>query len=232
MAGKSEEFALKNYYSLLELLEKLGKEGVAELLSKGKPERVTRGDMIYFLKSDVESILGKSVGEENSQDSSGEIIIEEPEDAAKDLLSQIVVKQSLLKRFESDKEEEVYKDRVLDFSEEVLYGRTKGHPQDQAAFKESGVISSLHGKLSWDEDSNLLYENLGANKSKIRGCKDQNYTVLEKDEIGVLIAREAVEDSLRSGRPLTASIKLGYQKKPHFIIRVSISRKHKASKKK
>lgn len=224
-----EDFSLDNYYSLLELLDQIGKEGVAELVAKSKPQRVTRGDMIYFAKQDVNKILGKNL--EHGLAEEPETEEPEAEEPAKESaqgdqnFSLLVFKQTLVKRHEVGKEEEVYHDRILDISQEVLFGRSKGHTQDQSAFKGSGVISSLHGKLYLDEDHNLLYENLGANKSKIRGCKDQAYAVLGKDEVGVLIASSALQEVIRTTQPLTASIKLGYQLKPHFIIRISVFHK-------
>lgn len=224
----NEEFNIENYYSLLELLDKLGKESVSELVSKGKPQRITRGDMIYFLKSDVNKILGKEVLVEDS----AELIVDDVVDSG-DFLSQLVFKQALIRRHEVGKEEEIYHGRLLDLSNENVFGRTKGHPDDQSAFKGSGVISSLHGKLYFDEDHNLLYENLGANKSKIRGCHDQSYTVLEKSEIGVLMPHEALRNIVKTSQPLVASIKLGFQVKPHFIVRIYVINKaneHKIAK--
>jgi hypothetical protein len=216
-----EDFNAENYYSLLELLDKLGKESVSELVSKGKPQRITRGDMIYFLKSDVNKILGKDLMAESSD----ELIVDDSVDSEIDFMSQLVFKQAMIRRHEVGKEEEIYHDRLLDFSQEIVFGRTKGHPQDQSIFKGCGVISSLHGKLYLDEDHNLLYENLGANKSKIRGCQDQSYTVLEKSEIGVLMSHEALRNIIKTSQPLVASIKLGFQVKPHFIVRIYVINK-------
>lgn len=220
----SEVFSVENYYSLLELLDKLGKDGVAELVSKGNPQRITRGDMIYFVKSDVNRILGDNLLEDSD---SIEIIVDDNVEAEiPDLASQLVFEQSLIKRRGPGEDEEIYHGRMLNLVKgEMVYGRSRGNPQDCAAFKECGIISSSHGRLYLDEEVNLLYENLGANKSKVRGWKDKNYTTVEKGQIAVLFARETLEAVAKGPQQLTASIKLGYQMKPHFIIRISVSSK-------
>jgi hypothetical protein len=218
----SEKLSLDNYYSLLELLEKLGKEGVAELVTKGKLRRITQGDMIYFLKVDVNRILGEDVLEGSG---SVGVIVDDQIDTSQPLVSQLVFKQTLLKRHKIEKEEEVYSDKVLDLTKEVLYGRSHGDPQEKQAFTECGIISSTHGKLYLDEEKNLLYENLGANKSKIRGCNDKDYAVLEQNEAAVLIPREKLEELLVRPHSLTVSIKLGYQVKPHFVVRIRVAKR-------
>lgn len=221
----SDEFSLGNYYSLLELLDKLGKEGVAELVSKGNPQRITRGDMIYFVKSDVNRILGENLLEDS--DSIDIIVDDQVDTEVGDLISKLTFNQTLVRRRDVGDDEEVYRDKVIDLAgSAVIYGRSKGDPEDCKYFKECGIISSAHGKLYLDEDVNLLYENQGANKSKVRGWKDKNYAVLGKGEIGVLIAREALETVPQSAHTLMASVKIGYQTKPHFIIRISVSGKN------
>lgn len=216
-----DNFSPEDYYSLLDLLDKLGKEGVAELVTKGKPRRVTQGDMIYFLKKDVERVLGAEVFE--TQESFGLIVDDELDDVV-DLTTQLKFEQIITKRMKVGQDEDVYKS-LLDMSGEILYGRSKGDVHLQKLFSKCGIISSLHGKMYLDEDNNLLYENVGANKSKIRGCKDKTYTVLEAEDIGVLVEKEIFDDVLAHSNPITVSIKLGYQLKPHFIIRVRISKK-------
>lgn len=219
-ATPSQQFSAENYYSLLELLDKLGKEGVADLVSKAKPQRVVRGDMIYFLKSDINRLLGP-----NELEDSVELIVEEETKPTPDWINELVFHQALMRRYDIGKEEEIYRDKILDLSHTVVYGRSHGDPKEREIFKTCGIISSLHGKLYLDEDSNLLYQNLGANKSKIRGCHDKTYTILEKDEVGVLITSELLAGICQKPQVLTASIKIGYQIKPHFIIRIYVHHK-------
>lgn len=226
----SEEVTLQECYSLLELIQKLGKEGVAALIAKGKPRRMQKNDMIYFAKADVNRLLGYPLIEEDPPvedlaiedlDQSVNLIVE---DIEQDFIPKLVFQETLLKRHNLGQEEEIYRDKVLDLSQEILYGRTQGDPDRRQAFHGSGIISSLHAKIYLDEDKNLLYENLGANKSKVRGCKDKEYMVLGVKEIAVLIPKEVLQDICIHPQIVEASIKLGYQLKPHFIIRISVRR--------
>lgn len=226
MAG---EGSLENYYSLVDLVKKLGKEGVAQLMAKGKPQRISKGDMIYFLKSDVNRLLGEEEQEEEQEeddDKSLDLIIEDTQQPqGNSLLDRLVFKETLIKRLKIGQDEEIYSNKILDLSQEVLYGRSKGSPELQKAFHSCGVISSLHAKLYLDDEQNLLYENLGANKSKVRGCKDKDYVVLEQNEIAVLIPSEIFQDIVLHTQSLSVSFKLGYQLKPHFVVRITVSKK-------
>lgn len=182
--------------------------------------------MIYFLKSDVDRLLGVEEEEEDLEDDKSlDLIIEDSEEShPQNFLSKLVFKETLVRRLKVGQDEEIYSNKILDMSQEILYGRSKGDPQAQKAFHPCGVISSLHAKLYLDEEQNLLYENLGANKSKIRGCKDKDYNVLEQNEIAVLVPSEAFHDILLHPQILSVSFKLGYQLKPHFVIRINISK--------
>lgn len=212
---------LDKCYSLLELLDKLGKEGVTELIAKGKPRSITKGEMIYFPKSDINRILGEDVL--NEPESLG-IIVDDEVDTPTSLVSQLIFKQSIVKRQKIGQDYEEYTDKVLDMSTPVLYGRSQGETQDRQILKNCSIISALHGKLYMDEDNNLLYENFGSNKSKVRGPKEKEYTILEQEEIGVLMSADMLQDLVDadSDAPLTASIKLGYQQKPHYIVRIQV----------
>ncbi len=215
------EFDGNKYYSLLELLDKLGKDGVAQLVFKGKPHRVNHGDMIYFSKEDVDRILAESIL--NDLERFG-LVLNKELDEAPSLLSEFIFHQSLIKRYKVGHDEMLYEDKVLDMREAVVYGRTEGDPEDVAHLQTCGVISATHGKLYLDNDDNLLYENIGSNKSKIRGPKDDKYTALEAEEIGVLVPADMFRDLLINPQPVTISIKVGFQVKPHFILRINVTK--------
>lgn len=194
---------------------------MAELVAKGKPRKITKGEMIYFFKSDVNRIMGDGLVDDESVG----LIVEEIVDA-EDILTHFSFKETLIKRMHLNQDEEVYHDKVLTLSHEIYYGRSKGDPETQRALKPCGVISAVHGKLYLDDDGNLLYQNLGANKSKLRGIQDQSYNILEQNDVGVLIAREKFTEAIHEPNPLlVASIKLGYQLKPHFVVRISVTKK-------
>ncbi len=232
-----QEESLINYYSLMELLEKLGKEGVAELVAKGKPRKISRGEMIYFLREDVHRIMGDEIIDddinepeddindtENDDDSAG-LIVDKIMDAS-DIVARFSFKETLLIRQDGREDEKVYHHKVLDLNQEVYYGRSRGNPETMAAFKGHGIISSLHGKLYLDQEGNLLYQNIGVNKSKVRGCRDQSYNLLDQNEIGILVERQVFDEVIVRPKPLLMiSIKLGYQLKPYFIIRIKITKK-------
>ena len=216
------EVSSEEYYSLLELIEKLGKEGVADLVRVGSPKKITKGEMIYFLKSDVNKILEKDLA---GEDDSVELIVDDLMDSLENITEQVVFKETIIERYDLGNENKIYSDRVLDLKEEILYGRSSGYEKSKAAFKSNGIISSVHGKLFLDEGNNLLYENLGVNKSKVRGCRDKKYNILEAEEIAVLIPYQVFSDITKYSKTATVSIKIGYQNKPQFIIRITASKK-------
>lgn len=211
--------SLDDCYSLLELLDKLGKEGVTELIAKGKPRSITKGEMIYFPKKDINRILGEDIL--NDPESLG-IIVDDHVDTTESLVSQLIFKQSIIKRQKIGQDLDEYVDKVVDMSTPVLYGRSEGTSLDKSILKKCSIISSLHGKLYMDEDNNLLYENFGSNKSKVRGPREREYTILEQEEIGVLMSADMLQEVINNSDPLIASIKLGYQQRPHYIIRIQV----------
>ena len=98
----------------------------------------------------------------------------------------------------------------------VWYGRVKGDVRQQKEFQQCKIISSIHGKVYMDDEGNVLYENLGSNKSKVRSCVDKSYTMIDVDEIAVLFPSELLQNLSKHPQGLTASIKLGFQTKRYL----------------
>ncbi|HPY75358.1 MAG: hypothetical protein KBC30_10495 [Planctomycetes bacterium] len=211
-ANKQE---LDDYYSLIELIEKIGKDGVADLVAKGKPKRLMKGNQIYFLKVDVNRILGNSFTGQDYDD-----VIIDNDIASKNILKKVCFLETFIKRHDLTYEEEIYRDNKLDLSKEICYGRGAGDIRQQEEFQNTRIISSLHGKLYLDEDNNLLYENISPNKTKVRGCQDKSYILVHPQEISVLFPSDILVNIEQYPKGLSSSIKLGYQQKPHYIIRI------------
>lgn len=227
-----------NYFSLVELLEKLGKEKVSALVSKGRPKKIVQGEMIYFLKSDIIRIMQEFLPTDLEligvspalNDESMELLVDgvfsESVESARDVLHYFVFKETFIRRLEQNNDEIIYEDQELNLEQEIFYGRINGNEAIQKEFHGHKIISSLHGRLFLDEDGNLMYQDIGVNKSKVRGCKDKNYQTLAQNEIGVLVNREIFEQVLHKQKVvLIASIKIGWQAKPHYIIRIKILKK-------
>ena len=220
--------SLNDYYSLLELIDKIGKDGVVDLVHKGKPRRFTKGDKIYFLKADVHNIIGKSL-ENNQQEDDDDVIIDDDISDSENLnrqanlneLSNVIFLETFIKRHEMSYDAELYRDKPLDLHNIIWYGRSKGDVRQQKEFQQCKIISSVHGKIYMDDEGNVLYENLGANKSKVRSCVDKSYIVINADEIVVLFPNELLKTLSQHPQGLTASIKLGFQTKPNYIIRIT-----------
>lgn len=219
--------SLNDYYSLLELIDKIGKDGVVDLVHKGKPRRFTKGDKIYFLKADVHNIIGKSL--DNNQQEEDDVIIDDDISDSNNVdmqsnrnkLPNVIFLETFIKRHEMSYDAEIYRDKPLDMNNIIWYGRSKGDVRQQKEFQQCKIISSVHGKIYMDDEGNVLYENLGANKSKVRSCVDKSYIVINADEIVILFPNDLLQNVSQHPQGLTASIKLGFQTKPNYIIRIT-----------
>lgn len=238
--GTSQDFTdnIANYYSLMELLEKLGKEKVAALVSKGKPKKVVQGEMIYFAREDIVRLMQEflpqdlgllgvsSATDDESMDLLVDGVSSDSIETNQDVLNNFIFKATFVRRFDLEHDEVIYEDQEISLAEEICYGRTHGDPDIQNELRSHKIISSLHSRLFLDEEGNLLYQNFGANKSKVRGCQDRNYQTLAQNEIAVLVKRDNFQKLM--GKPevtLQVSIKIGWQEKPHYIIRININKK-------